>query len=114
MLASIVCPQVGVLPYCSSRKGEIDKSRHCAVLTAGGGPFSIMRNWPAAFGLLAIAMMANTPALAQQKPNVVFILADNVGCGDLGAYGGGELRGAADATNRPSARAKDCGSLRSW
>lgn len=28
------------------------------------------------------------------KPNVVFILADNVGYGDLGAYGGGELRGA--------------------
>ena len=29
-----------------------------------------------------------------QKPNVVFILADNVGYGDLGCYGGGELRGA--------------------
>ena len=28
------------------------------------------------------------------KPNVVFILADNVGYGDLGPYGGGELRGA--------------------
>lgn len=28
------------------------------------------------------------------KPNVVFILADNVGYGDLGCYGGGELRGA--------------------
>jgi arylsulfatase len=27
-------------------------------------------------------------------PNVVFILADNVGYGDLGPYGGGELRGA--------------------
>jgi arylsulfatase len=27
------------------------------------------------------------------KPNVVFILADNVGYGDLGPYGGGELRG---------------------
>jgi arylsulfatase A-like enzyme len=36
-----------------------------------------------------------TPASAQpQKPNVIFILADNVGYGDLGAYGGGELRGA--------------------
>ena len=30
----------------------------------------------------------------KQKPNVVFILADNVGYGDLGSYGGGELRGA--------------------
>ena len=31
---------------------------------------------------------------ADKKPNVVFILADNVGYGDLGPYGGGELRGA--------------------
>ncbi len=30
----------------------------------------------------------------KNKPNVVFILADNVGYGDLGPYGGGELRGA--------------------
>src|SRR5271166_962140 len=39
-----------------------------------------------------------SPAAAQgeagTKPNVVFILADNVGYGDLGCYGGGELRGA--------------------
>jgi hypothetical protein len=35
------------------------------------------------------------PTRAQdKKPNVVFILADNVGYGDLGPYGGGELRGA--------------------
>jgi arylsulfatase len=43
--------------------------------------------------------VAQTPAPSQgstpgQKPNVVFILADNVGYGDLGSYGGGELRGA--------------------
>ena len=31
---------------------------------------------------------------AQEKPNVVFILADNVGYGDLGSYGGGAMRGA--------------------
>ena len=38
---------------------------------------------------------AAQPAPAQgKKPNVVFILADNVGYGDLGPYGGGELRGA--------------------
>jgi arylsulfatase A-like enzyme len=31
---------------------------------------------------------------AYRRPNVVLILADNVGYGDLGPYGGGELRGA--------------------
>ena len=31
------------------------------------------------------AMVAAVPAAAQQKPNVVFILADNVGYGDLGS-----------------------------
>jgi arylsulfatase len=49
-------------------------------------------------GVLALfaAAMASTPAAAQQqRPNILFILADNVGYGDIGAYGGGELRGAA-------------------
>jgi arylsulfatase A-like enzyme len=44
-----------------------------------------------------VGMVACTSSLVQaddQKPNVVFILADNVGYGDLGCYGGGELRGA--------------------
>ncbi len=43
-----------------------------------------------------LALMGSATAFAQQgnKPNVVFILADNVGYGDLGSYGGGELRGA--------------------
>ena len=47
-------------------------------------------------GVTLLAMMSSASALAQQanKPNVVFILADNVGYGDLGSYGGGELRGA--------------------
>ena len=52
------------------------------------------------FGLAALTAVflcavAASPVLAQEgKPNVVFILADNVGYGDLGPYGGGELRGA--------------------
>jgi arylsulfatase len=45
--------------------------------------------------VLGSLVAATAPVAAQQqKPNVVFILADNVGYGDLGAYGGGELRGA--------------------
>jgi arylsulfatase A-like enzyme len=50
-----------------------------------------------ALGLPSIAVLSAliTQAAAQQrKPNVVFILSDNVGYGDLGSYGGGELRGA--------------------
>src|SRR6266478_4358058 len=40
-------------------------------------------------GLIAQSFIVAT-ASAQLKPNVVFILADNVGYGDLGPYGGGE------------------------
>ena len=49
-----------------------------------------------ASGVTLLALMGSANAFAQQsnKPNVVFILADNVGYGDLGSYGGGELRGA--------------------
>lgn len=36
---------------------------------------------------------STTDIPAGSRPNVVFILADNVGYGDLGPYGGGELRG---------------------
>ncbi len=45
--------------------------------------------------LVAAVAFTALPALAQEKkPNVVFILADNVGYGDLDPYGRGELRGA--------------------
>src|SRR5581483_7957723 len=48
----------------------------------------------ASSALAVTAALAPTSAQQTQKPNVVFILADNVGYGDLGPYGGGELRGA--------------------
>src|SRR4249920_2583287 len=49
-----------------------------------------------ASAMTLLALVNSKTVLAQQdtKPNVVFILADNVGYGDLGSYGGGELRGA--------------------
>ena len=49
--------------------------------------------------LLAIALCgAVTPAkAADKKPNIVFILTDNLGYGELGVYGGGILRGAPTA-----------------
>jgi arylsulfatase len=42
---------------------------------------------------IGATLLTAVPAAAQEKPNVIFILADNVGYGDLGPYGGGELRG---------------------
>ena len=50
---------------------------------------------------VAVAIMATTQVGAQQpqKPNILFILADNIGYGDIGAYGGGELP-APDRHNR--------------
>jgi hypothetical protein len=51
------------------------------------------------FNLLASIVavtVASAPEAAQQpqKPNIVFMLADNLGYGELGVYGGGILRGA--------------------
>ena len=56
----------------------------------------MIRSTLASIGLASTLIAAATQSVAQQpqKPNVVFILADNVGYGDLGSYGGGELRGA--------------------
>ena len=53
---------------------------------------------PGVAGLLTAAAacfvpLATAASGAESRPNVVLILADNVGYGDLGPYGGGELRG---------------------
>jgi arylsulfatase len=57
-----------------------------------------MKSSPA---LLALVLAAASPAIAQNapqsnatKPNILFILADNLGYGELGCYGGGATRGA--------------------
>ena len=46
--------------------------------------------------LAGLALGVASPALAQapaKKPNILFIVSDDTGYGDLGAYGGGEGRG---------------------
>jgi arylsulfatase A-like enzyme len=44
--------------------------------------------------LIAYPLLVTTASAQQPKPNILFILADNIGYGDIGVYGGGELRGA--------------------
>jgi len=49
---------------------------------------------PAAF-LVILAPITPTAAETGAKPNIVFILTDNLGYGEIGSYGGGLTRGAA-------------------
>ena len=52
---------------------------------------------PKALTILSLACLLAAPltstAAAAEKPNVVLMLADNVGWGDIGAFAGGEIRG---------------------
>lgn len=42
--------------------------------------------------LLALPFAVWSPSAAERKPNIIFILADDLGCGDLGAYGQEKIR----------------------
>src|SRR5271169_972431 len=53
------------------------------------------RKWSCLLGMTLLSLVhGGAAAAAEKRPNVVFMLSDNVGYGDLGPYGGGESRGA--------------------
>jgi arylsulfatase len=45
-------------------------------------------------GMFCVLALAVSPSIAAKKHNVVVMMVDNLGWGELGVYGGGELRGA--------------------
>jgi len=53
----------------------------------------------------ALAFTTTSAQSAETKPNIVFVLTDNLGYGEIGSYGGGVTRGA--ATPRIDSLAKD-------
>ncbi|WP_413814307.1 hypothetical protein [Bosea sp. Root483D1] len=55
---------------------------------------SVMGALAIGFSLIVQPLGVSSVQAQQPKPNVLFILADNMGYGDIGVYGGGELRGA--------------------
>ncbi len=75
------------------RQGDVTSLDRRGLLLCGSSLLAA----PALLGLAAHARAqpkSASAAASSEKPNILFILADNVGYGDIGAYGGGELRGA--------------------
>ena len=89
-LAAVLGPSPeGHLPTTFSKE-EFTSMRHELPIAL------VVSLWMAALAVPASRAQAQdaTSGTGDARPNVVFILADNVGYGDMGPFGGGELRGA--------------------
>lgn len=61
---------------------------------AGHNRRDVIRTLAAAPAGLSLARGAPVRAASARRPNILFIMADNLGYGELGCYGGGATRGA--------------------
>ncbi len=76
---------------CRRAPADGGDERTMGIFSAQGALFRSGRALIAA----VVSILASGAAIGgETRPNVVLILADNVGYGDLGPYGGGELRGS--------------------
>src|SRR6516165_1192231 len=67
---------------------------------------TVLRNLRLAlFVLLAVGMVASAPAVAQQqqKPNILFIMGDDIGWANIGAYNQGIMAGRTPNLDRLAA-----------
>ncbi len=55
----------------------------------------------AAIVAVASSLAIVPSAMAQQKPNIVFMMVDNLGWGEIGVYGGDPAGGGDAPTRRP-------------
>src|SRR6516225_8263638 len=84
----------------SPRRGRVEGAHRFSGGHHGGDimnrrhPFVISALLRLRLLLPALLLAVAAHAQAQEKPNILFILMDNLGYGELGVYGGGMLRGA--------------------
>src|ERR1700751_6355705 len=80
----------------ASRRHPLRETSECSGNVSNGYSLGVTAMKIAALkrfaaGVTLFALMGSATAFAQHsnKPNILFILADNLGYGDLGVYGGG-------------------------
>ena len=88
--------RIEVIPKGIRSSQHLGVDSQAGAVTCSGSNYA--RQIPGALAiascLVAHPLLIATASAQQSKPNILFILADNIGYGDIGVYGGGELRGA--------------------